>query len=103
MDVQMLHSRAGLLFEATADRSERIRQLDLCLQRRNPPLGFPRRQVLLELFWLIRLGAERAERRQLAGRHRGVDLVGERVIGNFLRFFAWLRTLNLKFVLYLFL
>jgi hypothetical protein len=57
--------------------SERIRQFDLRFQRHNPPLGFPGRQVPLEQFRLIRLGAERAQRRQLAGRHRGVQLVGE--------------------------
>ena len=64
-------------FKQQPDPSKRIRQRDLRLQRRNPPLGFPCRQVLLEQFWLIGLGAERAERRQLARRHRRVDLVGE--------------------------
>jgi hypothetical protein len=65
------------LVEATADRSERVCQLDLRLQCRNPSLGFPRRQILLEQFRLISLGAERAQRRQLARRHRRVDLIGE--------------------------
>ena len=83
--------------------SKRIRQLDLRLQRRNPPLGFPRRQILLEQFRLIRLGAECAERRQLARRHRCVDLVGEAGHRELQRIFAWGPTLNLKFVLYLFL
>jgi hypothetical protein len=46
------------VFQVAAYRSERTRQLDLRLQRRNPPLGFPGRQVLLELFWLIGLGTE---------------------------------------------
>jgi hypothetical protein len=58
----LMHIRSTrLCFQVAAYRSERIRQLDLRLQRRNPPLGFPGRQVLLELFWLIGLGTERAE------------------------------------------
>jgi hypothetical protein len=57
--------------------SKRIRQFDLRLQRRDPPLGFLCRQIPLEQFRLVGLGAERAQRRQLAGRHRGVDLAGQ--------------------------
>jgi hypothetical protein len=39
----------------------------------------------------------------LAGRHRGVDLVGEAGHSELQRIFARGPTLNLKFVLYLFL
>src|SRR5207245_729061 len=74
----LVYSKVALASSIRATlTSERIRQLDLRLQRRNPSLGFAGRQILLELFWLIGLGAERAQRRQLAGRHWGVDLVGE--------------------------
>jgi hypothetical protein len=83
--------------------SKRIRQLDLRLQRRDPPLRFPGRQIRLEQFRLIRFGAERTERRQLAWRHRRVDLVGEAGHRGSKEIFCLLPTLNLKFVLYLFL
>ena len=72
-----IRSTRACVFQAAADRSERIRQLDLRLQHRDPPLGFLRRQILLEQFRLIGLGAKRAQRRQLARRHRGIDLAGE--------------------------
>jgi hypothetical protein len=72
------------LDDATADRSERVCQLDLRLQRCDPLLGFPCRQVFLEQFRLIRLGAERAQRRQLAGRHR--ELSKNLCFGGYLKF-----------------
>src|SRR5438445_11417153 len=98
-----IYRLTGIGFTKLSARSKRIRELDLRLQRSNPPLGFPCRQVLLEQFWLIRLGAEGAERRQLARRHWCIDLVGEAGHRGLQRIFASLPTLNLKFVLYLFL
>src|SRR5438552_11783723 len=72
-----IYRLTGIGFTKLSARSKRVRQLDLRLQRRDPPLGFPCRQLLLEQFRLIRLGAEGAERRQLARRHWRIDLVGE--------------------------
>ena len=84
------------------DPSERIRQFDLRLQRTNPPLGFPGGQVVLEQFWLIGLGAEAAQGRELPWRHRGVGLIGETGHRE-LQKILWLDgNLNLKFVLILF-
>jgi hypothetical protein len=55
-------------------------------------------------FWLVSLGAEGAQGRQLTGRHRGVDLIGD-VTWELQRcskdFWAGCKS-NLKFVLILF-